>query len=771
MMAAAPPATIAAQGPTVINVSPVILHQNVIRLGMNLGSQTNYDSQQILKNLISENPAFEGIQWQSVLQCGKVTPTSCTSGGVWPEGFLDGGTYEVLTGSAAGESGSILHSAGKDDITVQLAQLTKPLGNGDSIAVRKIIKGDGGGGWNKYTSNGATISTEYNDLSPRTPGTQAIRINASGSGFASLSSIFDAMNNRSYVRMHGHYLVRFRAKLIRGANSVSVNVHREGSTDGPFVDRPVPLSNTWQDYTLEFDAQEPPRAVGAVALVFSASNTELLLDDVSLEEATTNGTAFRDDVVATLQRLNPGVLRYMDSSLNAGSSLDNMLAPSQARQRSGFNTYTTSTGGVPIGLHDFLVLCEKLGTEPWYTMQLGMSTQEAANIMEYLGGPVTTKYGATRAALGHPVPWTQTFPRIHLEFGNEAWNTAFPGAAMPDSAAYAGRTNVIFKAIRSSKWYSAGRFNLIANTQVVWPGRTMDLLKTMREEDMLDIGPYLFNTFADDSSIEHIFGPMFAEPQYLDDTVDGYVHQQAHIAATADHPVHLAVYETNLGTVSGTVSQASINATVPSLGAGIVAIEHQLLMLRDLGITLQNTYQLGHGDFPFTNTTGTNKNETTSPWSAVVDMGGPTNRVRPVFLAQQLANQAIRPTMLMTSIAGENPDWVQPTSPNDNVAMDKVQELQSFAFADSASSTLIVVNLSRTSAHTVRLAGSCAPQGHVTVQTLTSNKITDNNELQENVKTVAREEQNVVPGTSAFTLPPFSITSFSSSNAGCTPTK
>jgi len=773
IMAAAPPAA-AAQGPTVINVSPVILHENVIRLGMNLGSENYYDSQQILKNLIADNPGFEGQQWLSVLQCGRATPTSCTDAGnqgAWPEGFLDGGTYEVLTGAAAGETGPILHSTGASGqvgTTVQFAQTAKPLGKDDLIAVRTVFKGDGIGGWGTYITGGATVTTEYKDLSPRTPGSQALRINAFGPDqFVAVTAGIDTGGSHSYVQMRGPYRIRFRAKCVSGFHSITVTLQRTGA--GDLFSQTVPLSGTWQDYSLDFDVHEPTRALGTALLHFNILNAEVLLDDVSLEEATSNGTAFRDSVVATLQRLKPGVLRYMDSGQNFGSSLDNMLAPAMARQRSGFNRYTTSTYGVAIGLHDFLVLCEKLGTEPWYTMQIGMSTQEAANIIEYLGGPVTTKYGAMRAALGHPVPWTETFARIHLEYGNEAWNTAQPGATITDSAAYASRTNLIFGTIRGSKWFSASRFNLIANTQAAWDGRTIELLKTMREADTIDIGPYLFNTFADDSSIEHIFGPMFAQPQRLDSTVDGYDHLQAHDAATAEHPVHLAVYEVNMGTTAGTASQASIDATVPSVGAGITVLEHELLMLRDLGITVQNTFQLGGGDYHFDNTAGTNKHETTPLWGVVVDMGGATNRVRPVFLAEQLVNQAIRPKMLTASISGYNPTWDQPHTANDNFSLDKVHELQSFAFSDTASTTLIVFNLSRTSARTVGLGGACAPQGHVTVQTLTSAKITDNNELQENVKIVTREEQNVVPGTSVFTLPPFSMTSFSSSNAGCVP--
>jgi hypothetical protein len=204
MVAAAPPAA-AAQGPTVINVSPVILHENVIRLGMNLGGEDNYDSQQILKNLISENPGFEGQQWQTVLQCGKVTPTSCSDAGGWPEGFLDGGTYEVLTGDAAGETGPILHStadSGQTGITVQFAEAARPLAKNDFIAVRKVLKGNATEGWSTYLTGGATVTAEYKDLSPRTPGSQALRINASGpSQFVAIGTGFDTTNTRSSTRL------------------------------------------------------------------------------------------------------------------------------------------------------------------------------------------------------------------------------------------------------------------------------------------------------------------------------------------------------------------------------------------------------------------------------------------------------------------------------------------------------------------------------------------------------------------------------------------
>ena len=771
----APPPAPVATGPTVVDVSSVVIRQRVKRLGMNLGGENFYDSQQILKNLVSRNPGFEGQQWQTVMRCDQVSPTSCTDAGHsgnWPQGFLDQGSYEIISGAGQGQTGTISHSTLASEhvgVTITFAQPAKLLAANDTIKVRSVKPGNATAGWSPQANGGATITTEFTDLSPRTTGTQAVRLNASGAGQeASLNQYFDSIPGRSYLQFRGAYVIRFRAKAVAGRKAVSVYLQRP--TMGPWTPlfkQNVLLTSDWKDYTLQFHAAEAASNVGTLMFGFTVSEAEVLLDDVSLTEAGSNGTAFRNDVVATLQRLNPGVLRYMDSGNNFGSDLDNMLAPEEARQRSGFNKYLSESDDIPVGLHDFLVLCEKIGAEPWYTMQIGMSEKEAAGIMQYLGGSTATKYGATRAALGHPLPWTQTFPVIHLEYGNEAWNEAQPGASIPDPEVYAARASTIFRIMRASPEYAAGRFDLIADGQAVNTFMTAKILEKIEGADTIDIAPYFFHTFNDDSSLEHIFGPMFAQPQMLDSAPEGYVHKQANAAATALHPVRLAVYETNIDAVTGTVGQASVNATVPSLGAGIAAVDHMLLMLRDLGVTVQNTFTLTGGGYHFTNTAGRDPGETSPVWSVVVDMGGATNRVRPSFLAQMLANQAIGKQMLATRINGSDPTWDQPRSPNDNVELERARELQSFAFTSPQTSTLIVFNLSRSGAHSIGLSGDCAPQGAVTVKTLTATAMTDNNEQSDKVKVVSREEQ-VTPGSSTFSLPPFSMTTLSSKRPdGC----
>ena len=59
---------------------------------------------------------------------------------------------------------------------------------------------------------------------------------------------------------------------------------------------------------------------------------------------------------------------------------------------------------LPSGLHEFLALCQVLHAEPYYDVPPGMTPAEMSALMEYMGGPATTPYGAKRAALGQAAP-------------------------------------------------------------------------------------------------------------------------------------------------------------------------------------------------------------------------------------------------------------------------------------------------------------------------------------------------------------------------------
>ena len=585
-----------AQQATTITVSSQVLHTNVQRFGINLSGQTYYDSGQMLANLVARNPGFEGETWQTILHCKLATATTCTDENpytVWPGNFIANAQYEVLSGSAAGATGTVLASSAANPpqgISLALTPPGRPLKAGDFILVRMEKPGSADAGWWIETTGGATLSTELHDLSPHTQGKQALRAEASGAQqTAKISSYFDTLAGHSFVKLRTTYRLRFRAKSLVPNGHLHVTLERLDTIHGrsSFLDQTLDLKPHWDDYTWDIPAHETGSSVGSVALTFTIRSASVLLDDVSLTPAAAspqNPTGFRDEVVQTLRELHPGVLRYMDNGTSFGSSLDNLLAPAFARERSGFSLQQTKADDVPIGLHDFLSLCAAVGADPWITLPPGLNQSEATHLVEYLAGTSKSVYGAKRAAMGRSLPWTQAFTRIHLELGNEQWNSgSFAGGTIADPSAYARRAAAIFTAMRTAASFQHEKFDLVIGSWAAVPWWTQqELAAAGNAADTVAVAPYLFFSFNDARNTEAVFGPMLAQPEQLDSRADGLMVQQA--KAAADAHARLAVYETNLGTMSGTASQSDIDAAVPSIGAGLAVADHMLLMLRDLGL-------------------------------------------------------------------------------------------------------------------------------------------------------------------------------------------
>jgi alpha-L-arabinofuranosidase len=757
---------------TTIVVGSQVERTGVERLGINLSGQTYYDSGQMLRNLVARNPGFEGERWQTILHCKRAGRTSCTDENqyaVWPAGFLKGAQVEVLSGAAAGERATVVSSTAAQaplGVTLTLNGLTHALHDGDFVLACVDKPGGAEAGWWTEVQGGAVIGSERRDLSPHTPGKQALRVEAEGAGqSATVSSYFDTLAGHSFVQLRGMYRLRFRARPLSARRALEVRLQRMDTAHGmeTLLDRSVELRPGWNDYELEFAARENGSAMGNVGLTFGFTAISALLDDVELtpaSRAADNPTAFRDEVVEALRELHPGVLRYMDNGTSFGSSLDNLLRPQLARERAGASTQATVEEDVPIGLGDFLELCSAVGAEPWVTLPPGLSREEAKQLVEYLAGPVTTEFGARRAAEGQAKPWTEVFARIHLELGNEQWNAgSFAGATMNDPVAYGQRVAQVFGAMRGSAYFKRERFDLVMGSWFAvpwWTGQELAAASAagsgVLAADTVAVAPYLFNEFNAADSVEEVFGPMLAEPEAMDARSEGMMQQQERVARS--HGAALAVYETNLGTASGAASQAAIDATVPSLGAGLAVADHMLLMLRDVGVQTQCLFALPEYRNPFRSTKGAT--ETMPLWGAVVDMGGATNLRRPSFLALAMINRALLATLVESHVAGVNPVWQQAPSANDKIALKDAHELETFAFRDGARRSLVVLNLSRTEARTVRFTGE-APRGKVRVTTLTAERITDSNEHGERVKPVTAVEERFDAGAGRR-LAPFSLT-------------
>ena len=758
---------------TNIQISGRVQQSSVSRLGVNLSDQTYWDSGQMMKSLIFENPGFEGLKYREIFQCAFVTAKSCTDnnqGNTQPAGFWNSGHFQVMSGNAVGATGTVIsHSAaGSCSGCGPTFQFDKSLdlAVGDFLSIEIYTPGSGDAGWRNMLSGGGTISTETTDLSPQTPGKQALLLSASRPGQSvTLSQDFGTLEGLSRVQLNGTFQITFRAKAVGGNNQLNVNLARISTRIAPYVNQTVTLANTWKDYTLSFAAAEAEAALGRMQLSFTATGANVELDDVSLAQANSspdNPTVFRDEVVNALKEMNPGTIRMAAGSGARGSDILNQLQAPFARYREGFSPYETTSPDIAYGIHELLQLCAAVGADPWITIPTATTPQEMTEFIQYLTGNGSDPWSALRITRGQVSPWTSVFAKIHIELDNEPWNGEFAGESI-GSPAYAEWANKIFGAARQTTGFEAENFDLILSGSASSPRDNATMLTYSTQHDSFDIAPFLLLS-ANNEASEKMFGALFAEPE-LFDSPGGEVYQNIQVGTTAPsataQSTTMDVYETDLSPIEGSITQAQMDQLTPSLGAGMAQTAHMLQMMR-IGAKYQNAFALARNEVVRGNA------NPVKLLGRAVDMGT-TNRRGPHFLMQALANSVIGGDMLQTIQSGANPTWDQPLS-SDNVQLNGAHCLQSFAFLKGTSASVVIFNLNQSTALPVRFSGPHAPAGTVQMTLITSGKIADNNETSTVVQPVTQTLSGFNPET-GLNLPPFSMTLLTwTSDAVQTPT-
>lgn len=760
---------------TNIAIGTTVIQPSVKRLGINLGTLDFWDSGQTTQNLVMQNPGFEGQIWNSTIRCMSGTATSCVDDDQWsgwPAGFWNGATFEFIYGTAAGRTGVVTSSTAAGNgqgVTLNFSSSGTAPAVGDYVIVRRTVPGGSTGGWWPSTTGAGSITDNLTDLPPGTLGKQTVALSApSAYDSATLSGFFDTVAGKTFLQLNGSYQLQFKAKGTGGSYQANVLIGRAGVAN--YVNQPVTLSGSWNTYNLTFTAAENGSAIGNAGVTFSTVGADSFeLDDVSLVQTNgdpTNNTTFRDPVVKALRTLQPGILRYWGGQL--GDTLDNLLTPQFGRQRAGYSAFATGQYSIDYGLHEFLVLCQTIGTEPWFVVPTTFNTTDASNLIEYLAGSSTTTYGAKRKALGQFAPWTSVFSKIHLEFANEAWNSTFKGGDIEYPGPYGSRAQTIFGVMRANASYNAGAFDLVLGGQASYAGRNSTIQNGCNNNDSFTVAPYTMNNINSYTDNESLYGPTFAEPEAFmsatgtaEGTTPGMVYQDYQAIQSSSHPVPLSYYEINLSTLGGSISQQALNSYTPSLGAGLMVVDTMLQSLRQFGVVNQMLFALPQ--YSFNRTDG----KSVLLWGSVVDMGV-TDRRRPQYLALQLANQALSNggAMLQTVHTGADPTWNQALV--NTVQFNGAHDLQSYAFSQGTSRSVVVFNFSRTSALPVTFSGANAPSGSVQMQQLTSANPTDTNE-NSNVVTITPSTLNNFNPSSGLSLPPYSMTVLTWGGVASTP--
>jgi alpha-N-arabinofuranosidase len=160
----------------------------------------------------------------------------------------------------------------------------------------------------------------------------------------------------------------------------------------------------------------------------------------------------RADMVQALAEMHPGFLRFPGGCIVEGSVLERRyewkktIGPIERRplkiNRWNYEfvhrpapDYFQSFG---LGFFEYFQLCEDIGAEPLPIINCGMACQfnsselvpldqlqpyiqDALDLVEFANGPVTSEWGAKRAALGHPAPFNLKM----LGVGNEQWGAQY----------------------------------------------------------------------------------------------------------------------------------------------------------------------------------------------------------------------------------------------------------------------------------------------------------------------------------------------------------
>ncbi len=254
------------------------------------------------------------------------------------------------------------------------------------------------------------------------------------------------------ISANEQYNFSILAKATAGAVSLTVQLQNaKGENMGQAI---LPaIGGQWKKYTVSIKAQQTDPAA-KLQLNFQGKGI-VDIDMVSLFPEDTwkkRPGGLRKDLVEKLADLKPGFLRFPGGCIVEGRDLLNRyqwkttVGTTENRKLiiNRWNTefsskltpdYFQSYG---LGFFEYFQLAEDIGAQPLPIINCGMACQynsaevvslpqldpyiqDALDLIEFANGPVTSKWGKLRAAMGHP----KSFGLKMIGVGNEQWGEQY----------------------------------------------------------------------------------------------------------------------------------------------------------------------------------------------------------------------------------------------------------------------------------------------------------------------------------------------------------
>jgi hypothetical protein len=609
-----------AQTPLTLEVLNTRQTENVPRIGLNLGEWSIYGAAQLMRNVL-KNPGFEGRIDRAVVIVAHADAQSFDDDTSWtgrPDGFWAGAHFDVRSGKAAGQSGTLTDSKRKgiNGLPLFLTQGAAPaLAPGDVIVI--VLSHNDAQNLPSHWEiprdlPAGQISIESKDLRPGTPGQRSLVLSPiPNTPPTRITAYFDSISDRAgkLLPFTGHWQFSIWAKAASPQATLRIRLQRAGSA--PFLATTATPNTQWQLLNFAFDGndQGPP---GTVALELRADGGKILLDDVSLERMDGGSGAFRAEVVNALQQLKPGYLRDWQGQL--GDSFANLTAPAFGRQTDRYRPGPEDRFGY--GLPEFLDLCKQIGANPWVVLPTTLDDAEYEAYGHYLAERIRQ----------------DGFSEAIAEFGNENWNRLFRPAGIPNANQHGLVAQRAFMQFR--KGAGNAPIRLAVNGQHVNPKGALNMLDATPAADLLAVAPYLLHE-ANRRDLGETPWPLL----FKTDTALPQLAQGIHERGKA-----WGVYEVNLHTTRGDIPPAQRETITAGQAAGS-ALAKRLLEGLNLGAKQQCVYTFAQYD------TLLEDRSFAKLWGITRDLGA-TGRLRPTGLSLAMLNSALPGDLYPVRISG-----------------------------------------------------------------------------------------------------------------------
>ncbi len=201
------------------------------------------------------------------------------------------------------------------------------------------------------------------------------------------------------------------------------------------------ITDDWKKYS--FTLTSSAKDEKARFAILMESPGKLWVDQVMLMETGKklfNGLPYRADIGNAMVSEGLAFLRYGGTMINAaGYRFKKMIGDADHRPPYTGHYYRYASNG--FGIEDFLKFCEAAHFTPAFAINIEETAQDAADMVEYLNGAVTTTWGKKRAENGHPEPYNVRY----IEIGNE--EAIFNGDSREDYLHYIDRFEDLYNAI------------------------------------------------------------------------------------------------------------------------------------------------------------------------------------------------------------------------------------------------------------------------------------------------------------------------------------